>query len=180
MAKSFWSSLVAQTVKNLPVMQKTWVWSLGGEDPLEEGMQPTILAWIIPWTEEPGRLQSMGLQTVGHDWVTKSACIFLLSCIGILNNFSDVISIPNLMDQPHCYCISLELLVNTSSHLPIQARCSRSQSAGILLFTTIATRLGELMHYIEKRELRLQKEIIKRLCFTKWIIINVKLCVISS
>ena len=67
MAKSFWSSLVAQTVKNLPVMQKTWVLSLGREDPLEEGMQPTILAWTIPWTKGPGRLQSMGLQTVGHD-----------------------------------------------------------------------------------------------------------------
>ena len=55
--------LVTQTVKNLPVMQKTWVRSLGREEPLEEGMQPTILAWTIPWTEEPG----MGLQTVGHD-----------------------------------------------------------------------------------------------------------------
>ena len=66
MAKSFWSSLVAQMVKNLPVMQKTWVRSLGREEPLKEGMQPTILAWTIPWTEEAG-LQSMGLQTVGHD-----------------------------------------------------------------------------------------------------------------
>ena len=50
MAKSFWSSLVAQTVKNLPVMQKTWVRSLGWEDPLEEGIatHSSILAWIIP------------------------------------------------------------------------------------------------------------------------------------
>ena len=63
------SSLMAQTVKNLPAMQKTWVQSLGLEDPLEKGMatHSKILAWEIPWTEEPGGLQSMGLQRVGHD-----------------------------------------------------------------------------------------------------------------
>ena len=55
-------------VKNLPVMREAWVQSLGGEDPLK-GMatQSRILAWRIPWTEEPGRLQSMGWQRVGHD-----------------------------------------------------------------------------------------------------------------
>ena len=57
-------SLVAQTVKNLPVMWETWVQFLGQEDPLEEEMltQSSILAWKIPWTEEPGGLQSMGSQ----------------------------------------------------------------------------------------------------------------------
>ena len=67
-----WPSLVAQLVKNLPVMQETWVQSLGQEDPLENIMatHSSILAWRIPWTEEPGRLQSMGLQRVGHDWAT--------------------------------------------------------------------------------------------------------------
>ena len=66
---SFWASLVAQSVKNLPSVQETWVRSLGLEDPLEKEMatHPSILAWEIPWTEEPGRLQSMGLQRVGHD-----------------------------------------------------------------------------------------------------------------
>ena len=56
------ASLVAQTVKNLPAMQETWVRSLGGEDPLETGMatHSSILAWRIPWTEEPGGLQSIG------------------------------------------------------------------------------------------------------------------------
>ena len=51
---------------------ETWVWSLGREDPLEEGMtaHSSILAWRMPWTEEPGRLQSMGSQRVRHDWVT--------------------------------------------------------------------------------------------------------------
>ena len=63
------TSLVTQMVKNLPAMQKIWVRSLGWEDPLEKGMAPpsSILAWEIPWTEEPGGLQSRWLQTVGHD-----------------------------------------------------------------------------------------------------------------
>ena len=54
---------------NLPAIQKTWVQSLGQEDPLEEEMatHSSILAWRIPWTEEPGGLQSMGLQRVTHD-----------------------------------------------------------------------------------------------------------------
>ena len=60
---------MAQTVKKLPVMQETQVLSLGWEDSLEKGMatHSNILAWRIPWTEEPAGLQSMGLQRVGHD-----------------------------------------------------------------------------------------------------------------
>ncbi|MES9130246.1 hypothetical protein ABEQ10_11990, partial [Cutibacterium acnes] len=62
-------SLVAQRVKNPPAMQETWVQSLGWEDPLEKEMatHSSILAWRIPWTEEPGGLQSMGSQRVRHD-----------------------------------------------------------------------------------------------------------------
>ena len=58
------TSFVAQTVKSLPTMRETWVRSLGPEDPLEKEMatHSTILAWKIPWTREPGRLQSIGLQ----------------------------------------------------------------------------------------------------------------------
>ena len=61
-------------------MWETWVWSLGWEDPLEEGMatHSSILAWRIPWTEEPGGLQSMGSQRVGRDWVTEHATHWLL------------------------------------------------------------------------------------------------------
>ena len=64
-----WASLVAQMVKDLPAMHETWVRSLGQEDPLEKGMATcsSILAWRIPGTEEPGGLQSMGLQRGGHD-----------------------------------------------------------------------------------------------------------------
>ena len=63
------ASLVAQTVKHLLAMQETRVQSLCQEDPLEKEMatHSSILAWKIPWTEEPGRLQSMGLRRVGHN-----------------------------------------------------------------------------------------------------------------
>ena len=64
-----WASLVAQMVKNLPAMRETSVQSLDWEDPLEKEMatHSSTLAWKISWTEEPGRLQSMGSQRVGHD-----------------------------------------------------------------------------------------------------------------
>ena len=67
---SLWASLVAQRLKHLPAMQETWVQSSGQEDPLEKKMETnsSILAWRIPWTEEPGGLQSTGSQRAGHDW----------------------------------------------------------------------------------------------------------------
>ena len=63
------TSVVAQTVKNLPAMRETRARSLGWDDPLEKGMatHSSILAWKIPWTEDPGRLQSMRSQRVGHN-----------------------------------------------------------------------------------------------------------------
>ena len=65
----FLASLVAQMVKNQPAKQETWVQFLGQEDPLEKGMatHSSILAWEIPWREEPGGPQSMGSQRVRHD-----------------------------------------------------------------------------------------------------------------
>ena len=67
------ASLVAQRLKHLPGMRETWVLSLGRENPLEKEMatHSSILPWRTPWTEEPGRLQSMGSQGVGHDWATS-------------------------------------------------------------------------------------------------------------
>ena len=63
------ASLVTQLVKNSPAMQKALVRFLGWEDPLKKGMatHSSILAWRLPWTEEPGGLHSMGLERVGHD-----------------------------------------------------------------------------------------------------------------
>ena len=71
----YWDFLVAQMVTNLPAVQETWIWSLGWEeDPLGKGMatHSGILAWEIPWTEEPGGLQSLGSQRVGHKWATNT------------------------------------------------------------------------------------------------------------
>ena len=83
---SLWASLVAQMVKNLPVMQETWVWSLGRDDPLEKGMatHSCILAWRIPWTEESGGLQSRGLKEPD---MTEPTRTFTLRITGI-NKFS--------------------------------------------------------------------------------------------
>ena len=75
-----WASLVAQMVRNPPAMQETWVWSLVWEDPLEKGMATcsSILAWIIPWTEDPGGLQSMGCKDPDvTEWLTLFCFCFL-------------------------------------------------------------------------------------------------------
>ena len=67
------ASLVAQRLKRLPGMRETWVRSLSQEDPLEKEMaaHSSTLAWRIPWREEPGKLQSMGSQRVGHNWAVS-------------------------------------------------------------------------------------------------------------
>ena len=68
------ASQVSQMVKNLPAVRETQVQSLGQEDPLEEGMATLsiIVAWRIPWTEDPGVLKSMRLQRVGQDWAMNT------------------------------------------------------------------------------------------------------------
>ena len=70
--------LVAEMIRRLPTMQETWVQFLGWEDLLEKEMatHPSILAWRIPWAEEPDRLQSMGSQRVRHDWATSLSFSF--------------------------------------------------------------------------------------------------------
>ena len=83
------TSLEAQTVKHLPIMRETRVQPLGWKDPLEKEMatHSSILAWKIPWMVEPGRLQSMGSQRVGHNWATEQLhfhIIFSQSMIGNL------------------------------------------------------------------------------------------------
>ena len=95
------ASLVARLVKNLPTVQETRVQSLGWEDPLEKEMatHSSILAWKISWTEEPGGLQSMGSQRVGHDWVTyiKYAVTAYLNKWNLKSNSS--------VQQPHFKCL---------------------------------------------------------------------------
>ena len=81
-------------VKNLPAIRKTWVQSLGWEDLLEKegnGNTSSILAWEIPWTEEPGGLQSMGSQRVRHNWVINTfTSIYTLKDMLLLSCFSRV------------------------------------------------------------------------------------------
>ena len=91
-----WVFLVAQTVKNPPAMQETWVWSLGQEDPLEKGMATlsSILAWRIPWIEEPGRLQATGLQRVGHYWMANTFTFiyfYIYRKLWVLTNNSNLV-----------------------------------------------------------------------------------------
>ena len=80
-------------IKNLPAMWETWVWSLGWEDPLEKEMatHSSILAWRIPWTEEPGRLWYKGSQRIRHDWETFTSLpwkkMLLQSCFYFLSSF---------------------------------------------------------------------------------------------
>ena len=78
--------LVAQMVKKLPSMQEMWIWSLGWGEPLEKEMaiHSSILAWRIPWSEDPSRLQSTGSQRTGHDWVTNTHTYHILSKTHIL------------------------------------------------------------------------------------------------
>ena len=88
---------LTQTVKNLPAMQETWVRSLGREDPLEKGMaaHSSTLAQRIPWTQEPGELQSMVSQRVGHNWATntfKDKGILMIK----ISTHQDGIAIPNI------------------------------------------------------------------------------------
>ena len=112
------ASLVAQMVKNLAAMQETQVWSLGWEDPLEKvtTTHSSILAWRIPWIEEPGGLQSMGSQRVGHGWAANTLTFSLThrKCIGkvVTFFFSSLSSWPSFSNLPLallflCLCSSL-------------------------------------------------------------------------
>ena len=101
-------SLVAQRLKRLPAMWETWVRSLGWEDPLEKEMasHSSILAWRIPWMEEPGGLQSTGSKRVGHDWATSLT-------LGIVNLIYSIL----LMKKPRLkkYCLFSEFIELVSS-----------------------------------------------------------------
>ena len=86
-----WGSLVAQMVKNLPVMWETWVRSLYWEDPLEEGMatHSSILAWRIKRTEEPGGLHCIASQRAGHNWIDLE-CRQAATCWILLNRMNEL------------------------------------------------------------------------------------------
>ena len=100
-----WASLVAQRLKHLPAVWESWVRSLVQEDPLEKQMttHSSIIAWRIPWTEEPG--MSTGSQTVGHDWATLlTQVIFNFLCVWVCDKMKQTHSIlslpPNAIINP--------------------------------------------------------------------------------
>ena len=84
-------------------MRETWAWSLGWEDPQRRAWQPTpvFLPGESPWTEEPGELQSMGSQRVGHNWATKDICLLFVWSL------SRVLNVSLLLDCPTCSCITV-------------------------------------------------------------------------
>ena len=96
-------------VKNLPAMQETWVWSLSQEDPQEKEMatQSSILAWKIPWTEEPGQLQSMG-RRVGHDWATSLTLSWSLCSNGTKQLKKKDLSVV-LLEKSYRWIMALEI-----------------------------------------------------------------------
>ena len=105
-----WASLVAQRLKHLPGMQETRVRSLGQEDPLKKEMatHSSTLTWKIPRMEEPGRLQSMGLQRVGHDWATSPTYSYdLLMFVPFIQNVEQHIKEPWILN----HLIPLQYLV---------------------------------------------------------------------
>ena len=112
------ASLVAQTVKNPPATQDTWVQSLGWEDPLEKRMVTPSgdLAWRIPWTEKPGSLQSMGSQRAGHDWVTNTHTFpsYREASWHIANKHDPSHSWPQVSAPLLTHCVAL----NKQLHLP--------------------------------------------------------------
>ena len=88
--KFIWASLIAQSVKNLPAGQETWVWSLGWEDPLEKEManHSSILAWKIPWTEEPGGASVHGAtNSIVHGATTEQLTLLKFVCWSLRSQY---------------------------------------------------------------------------------------------
>ena len=112
-----WASLVAQTVKRLPTMWETQVRSLHREDLLEKAMatHSSTLAWKIPWTKEPGRLQSTGSQRIGHNWATL-LLHFIITAKPLLSTYQ--ISVSSLV-FPLCLVLSfLSLIISDILDIP--------------------------------------------------------------
>ena len=107
-------SQVAQMVKNPPAMPETCAQSLGWEDPLEKGMatHSIILSWRIPWTEEPGGLRFMGLQTLGHHWSTFTLTNSLIPSVWVSFSHEDIAPWGN---EPTLFDTAVSLAPGTES-----------------------------------------------------------------
>ena len=120
-------------VKNLSAVQETLVWFLGWEDALEKEMatHSSILAWRIPWTEEPGGLQSMGSKRVGHDWVTNTLTQYHLSfrtlqlhSVGFTESFKE---------QHSHFLITILILARAKETKWFRQNLGKSQSQALVL-----------------------------------------------
>ena len=120
----WWTSLVVQTVKCLPTMWETRVPSLGWEDALEKEMatHSSTLAWKIPWMEEPGRLQSMGLQRVRHDWATSLTFIqWRICCCCCCSSFAKLCL--TLCDSTDCSKPGFPVLHHLQKFAQVHVHC---------------------------------------------------------
>ena len=99
---------VAQKVKNPPTVQETWVRSLGREDPLEEGVatHSSVLGWGILWTEEPDRLQSIGLQRVRHNW-SDLTCVYTYNRYFMFRNSNIVLNFQKILKSFYTFLVHL-------------------------------------------------------------------------
>ena len=111
-----------QMVKNLPAMPETWVLSQGWEDPLKKGMatHSSILAWRILWTEEPGRLQSMGSQRVRHDWASfiHFTSLHFMMAKSIKKKISTTVA-KRTLDSWEMWAVSVEFAVSREKWLTL-------------------------------------------------------------
>ena len=107
------TSLVAQMVKCLSIMRETWVRSLGREDPLEKEMaiHSSTIAWKIPWTEELGRLKSMGSQRVWHDWATSHSHRKLSKQNIVIQQMNNMLQSKTVTATKWWLCVSKILLI---------------------------------------------------------------------
>ena len=133
------ASLMAQMIKNLPAMWETRVQSLGWEDPLKKGMaiHSSILAWRIPWREEPGRPQSMGSQRVRHNWVINTFTSHKITS-GFFKHIWEICYTSNKQKDKtrgpseivwilfSHYFLSVHLINTSSSSVMCQALCSQN------------------------------------------------------
>ena len=119
---NYWNFPSGSVVKNPVAMQETWVWFLGQEDPLEDGIAThfSILRGKIQWTEEPGGLQSVGSQRIGHYWATENACTDLQIWVAYMRMDSLCKLAESMMDAQNfernrllsfCFCFLIFLLL---------------------------------------------------------------------
>ena len=135
-----WTSLVAQMIKNLPAMQDTWVWSLSREDPLEQDMatHSSILTWRIPWTEEPGRLLSMGAQRIGDDWMTNTISLSLQK--QTISN-SNLLTCTVIIFSYYCICLLLIYFSDQAKFSKYALGSSDHHSLSLFLVFTMCSNL---------------------------------------